>query len=109
LLALLSSFSAACSLSCSHKHQTPTRRSVGLLPLFNEQSGYLKDKISSSVLASLATSTPLVVPRAFLDTYSYIKPEHVLLMVRLSRVRVPLVWLVASVWCLLGGSAWNYL
>lgn len=56
-------------------------RSIGLLPLFNEASGYLKDKISSSAVVSLATATPLLVPRTFLDTYSYIKPEHVLLMV----------------------------
>jgi hypothetical protein len=41
----------------------------------------MKDKISSSVLASLATATPLMVPPAFLRTYSYFKPEHVMLMV----------------------------
>jgi hypothetical protein len=58
-----------------------TTRSIGLLPLFNEASGYLKHKISSSVLASLATSTPLIVPEEFLGTYTYIKKEHVLLMV----------------------------
>lgn len=61
---------------------TPAPRSIGLLPLFNEASGYLKHKSSSSVAASLATGAPLVVPAAFLETYSYIKREHVLLMVR---------------------------
>ncbi|KAI8476139.1 MAG: hypothetical protein J3K34DRAFT_402192 [Monoraphidium minutum] len=55
-------------------------RSIALLPLFNEASGYLRDKISSSVLASLATGAPLLVPRAFLDVYSFLTPDHVLLM-----------------------------
>jgi hypothetical protein len=56
-------------------------RSQALLPLFNASSGYLQDKISSSVLASLAAGVPLMVPRRFLEVYQAFKEEHVLLMV----------------------------
>ncbi|WIA44515.1 hypothetical protein OEZ86_007254 [Tetradesmus obliquus] len=55
-------------------------RSQALLPLFNASSGYLRDKISSSVLASLAAGVPLMVPRRFLEVYEAIKEEHVLLL-----------------------------
>lgn len=62
--------------------QTTSRaRSIALLPLFNAASGYLRDKISSSVLASVATGTPLLAPPALLATYSWMAREHVLLMV----------------------------
>jgi hypothetical protein len=67
------------------------RRSLALLPLSNASSGYLATKISSSLLASLAGAVPLVVPRAFLQTYSAmgVREEHVvLLQVRLRRVRL---------------------
>jgi hypothetical protein len=57
-------------------------RSQALLPLFNASSGYLHDKISSSVLASLAAGVPLMVPRRFLEVYEAFKEEHVLLLVR---------------------------
>uniref|UniRef100_A0A383VKI1 Uncharacterized protein n=1 Tax=Tetradesmus obliquus TaxID=3088 RepID=A0A383VKI1_TETOB len=55
-------------------------RSQALLPLFNASSGYLRDKISSSVLASLAAGVPLMVPRRFLEVYEAFKEEHVLLL-----------------------------
>eukprot|EP00878_Enallax_costatus_P018852 GHUV01019871.1.p1 GENE.GHUV01019871.1~~GHUV01019871.1.p1 ORF type:complete len:248 (+),score=89.59 GHUV01019871.1:1370-2113(+) len=55
-------------------------RSVALLPLFNNSSGYLTDKISSTVLASVATTAPMVVPPRFLEVYSIFKREHVLVM-----------------------------
>ncbi|GBF98521.1 hypothetical protein Rsub_11512 [Raphidocelis subcapitata] len=55
-------------------------RSAAVLPLFNTDSGYTRDKISSSVLASLASGTPLLVPAGFLDTYSFLQREHVLMM-----------------------------
>jgi hypothetical protein len=57
-------------------------RSQALLPLFNASSGYLHDKISSSVLASLAAGLPLLVPQRFLQVYEAFKEEHVLLLVR---------------------------
>jgi hypothetical protein len=63
-------------------------RSAALLPLFNAASGYTRDKISSSVLASLATGTPLLVPQGFLDTYSFLQREHVLLMVGMGPKRL---------------------
>jgi hypothetical protein len=53
-----------------------------MLPLFNISSRYLTDKISSSVLASLATGAPLVVPRRFLEVYTPFREEHVVLLVR---------------------------
>ncbi|KAF6257071.1 hypothetical protein COO60DRAFT_1526080 [Scenedesmus sp. NREL 46B-D3] len=55
-------------------------RSHALLPLFNASSGYLRDKISSSVLASLAAGVPLLVPRRFLDVYTAFSEEHVVLL-----------------------------
>jgi hypothetical protein len=61
-----------------------------VLPLFNTDSGYTRDKISSSVLASLASGTPLLVPAGFLDTYSFLQREHVLMMVRGPAARCPL-------------------
>lgn len=56
-------------------------RSIALLPLFNISSGYLSHKISSTVLASVATAVPMVVPDNFLAVYSIFKQEHVLVMV----------------------------
>lgn len=64
-----------------HTYTTSRARSIALLPLFNAASGYLRDKISSSVLASVATGTPLLAPPALLATYSWMAREHVLLMV----------------------------
>lgn len=57
-------------------------RSMALLPLFNASSGYLRDKISSTVLTSLSVGVPMVVPPAFLSVYTEIKKEHVLVLVR---------------------------
>lgn len=58
-----------------------TCRSLALLPLFNATSGYLRDKISSTVLTSVAVGVPMVVPPAFLDVYTEFKREHVIVLV----------------------------
>jgi hypothetical protein len=51
------------------------------LPLFNASSGYLRDKISSTVLTSVAVGVPMVVPPAFLKVYTEFKQEHVIVLV----------------------------
>lgn len=67
-----------CSSATSHRVAC---RSIALLPLFNASGGYLKDKISSTVLVSVATGVPMIVPRKFLDVYEAFKEEHVIIMV----------------------------
>lgn len=41
---------------------------------------YLIQKMSSTVVSSLMTATPIIADQAVLDSYTFLKPEHVFLM-----------------------------
>lgn len=73
-----------CAEACMPVHSyviDAARRSIALLPLFNASSGYLRDKISSTVLTSVSVGVPMVVPPTFLEVYTEFKREHVIIMV----------------------------
>ncbi|KAL6763640.1 hypothetical protein V8C86DRAFT_2492617 [Haematococcus lacustris] len=53
-------------------------RSLALVPAFG-MSVYYESRISSTILASFITSTPLIAEQRLLDTYPFLTPAHVFL------------------------------
>jgi hypothetical protein len=73
--------SAHCTLHYTKQHNNH-RSSAGLLPLFNAAAGYMRDKVSSSVLASLSAGAPLLAPPGLLEAHEFLSRDAVLPMVR---------------------------
>lgn len=51
---------------------------LAIIPAFGSPI-YYESRISSTILASIITSTPLIAEQRLIDTYTFLKPEHIFL------------------------------